>query len=70
MFDEPLIADGVASALGVLAPIDLHDEPFLSTGKIYDVRPDRLLTHEFKSAQRPRTKVVPKLAFGACRTFP
>jgi hypothetical protein len=31
MFDEPLIADGVAFALGVLSAIDLDDEPFLST---------------------------------------
>jgi hypothetical protein len=53
MFDEPLIADGVASALGVLAAIDLDDKSFLSTDKIGHIRPDRLLTHEFESAQRP-----------------
>jgi hypothetical protein len=53
MFDKPLIADGVALAIGVLAPIDLDDDPLLSTNKIYDIRPDRLLTHEFESGERP-----------------
>ena len=50
MFDEPLIANGVASTLGVLAAIDLDDKPFLPTDKIDDIRPNRLLTHEFESA--------------------
>ena len=53
MFEEPLIADGVASAFGVLAAIDLDHEPFLSTDKIDDIRSDRLLTDEFESTQRP-----------------
>jgi hypothetical protein len=53
MVDEPLIADGVATALGVLAAIDLDDKPVLSTDKIDHVRSDRLLTHKFESAQRP-----------------
>ena len=48
MFDEPLIADGVASVLGVLAAIDLDNKPFLSADKVDHVRPDRLLTHEFE----------------------
>ena len=48
MFNEPLIADGVASVLGVLAAIDLDDEPFLSTNKIDDITPNRLLTHKFE----------------------
>jgi hypothetical protein len=43
MFDEPVVADGVASVIGVLATIDLDDEPLLSTDKIRDIRPDRLL---------------------------
>ena len=70
MFDEPLIADGVASVLSVLAAIDLDDEPLLSTNKIDDIWPDRLLTHEFESAERPRTKVSPKFSFGGRRIFP
>jgi len=53
MFDEPLITDGVAFALGVLATIHLDDKPFLSTNKINDIRSDRLLAHELESAQRP-----------------
>ena len=70
MFDEPLIADGVASVLGVLAAIDLDDKPFLSADKVDHVRPDRLLTHELlKSAERPRTKASPKLSFGERRVF-
>ena len=69
MFDEPLIADGVASVLGVLAAIDLDNKPFLSADKVDHVRPDRLLTHEFESAERPRTKASPKLSFGERRVF-
>ncbi len=53
MFDEPSIAHNVRSALGVLASIDLDDNPFLSTDKVDHIRPDRLLTHEFVPAQRP-----------------
>jgi hypothetical protein len=64
MFDEPLIADGVASLLGMLAAIDLDDKPFLSTDKVDSIRADRLLTHEFESAERPRTKLSPKPSFG------
>jgi hypothetical protein len=47
MRDEPSVADGVAFVIGVLAAVDLDNEPLLSTDKIYDIRPDRLLTHEF-----------------------
>jgi len=47
VINEPLIADCVASVIGMLATIDLDDEPFLSTDKIYDIRTDQLLTHEF-----------------------
>jgi hypothetical protein len=70
MRDEPLIAHGVASALRVLATVDLDDEPLLSTDKIHDIRTDRLLTHEFESVERPGAKVSPKLSFGAGRIFP
>ena len=70
MLDEPLIADGVAFALSVLAAVDLNDKPLLSTDKIRDIRPDRLLTHEFESAKRAGAKVSPKLSFGVRRIFP
>jgi hypothetical protein len=53
MFGEPLITHDVASALGVLASIDLDDNPFLSADKVDHIRPDWLLTHEFEPAQRP-----------------
>ncbi len=65
MFNEPLIADGVASVLGVLAAIDLDDKPFLPTNKIDDITPNWLLTHEFESGERPGAKVSPKFLFGA-----
>jgi hypothetical protein len=61
MLDEPPIADGVAPVVGVLAAIDLDDEPLLSTNKIYNIRPDRLLPHEFEPGERPGPKVSPKL---------
>ena len=48
MFDEPLIAGGVALVIRVLATVDFDDESLLSTDKIYDIRPDRLLPHELK----------------------
>ena len=53
MFGEPSIAGGVASALGVLAAIDLDDKALLSTDKIDDVRSNRFLANEFEPAQRP-----------------
>ena len=65
MVGEPSITHDVASAIGVLAGIDLDDEPFLSTNKIDDITPNWLLTHKFESAERPRTEVSPKLLFGA-----
>ncbi len=70
MVDKPLIADGVAFAIGVLATVNLDDEPFLSTDQIYNIRPDRFLTHEFESAERPGAKISPKLAFSDCRISP
>jgi len=51
--DQPSVADGVASALGVLAAIDLDDKALLSTDKIDDVRSNRFLANEFEPAQRP-----------------
>ncbi len=51
MFDEPLIADSVAAVIGVLVTVDFDDEPLLSADKIYDIRPDRLLTHEFETGE-------------------
>ena len=53
MFAEPSIAHGVSSALGMLATVNLDDQPFLSTDEINDVPSDRLLTDEFMPAQRP-----------------
>jgi hypothetical protein len=47
MLDEPSIADNVALAVGVLATIDLDDEPLFSTDEVYDIRPDGLLAYEF-----------------------
>ncbi len=70
MLDEPSISHSVAVAIGVLASVDLEDELFFSTNEIRDVRSDRLLTHEFESAERARTKVAPKLSFGGCRILP
>jgi hypothetical protein len=70
MRDQPLFANGVAFVIGVLAAIDFDDEPLLSTDKIHDIRPDRLLTHEFEPGERSAAKVSPKLSFGACRIVP
>ena len=68
--DEPLITGGVALVIRVLAAVYFDDEPLLSTDKIYDIRTDRLLPHEFETAKRPGTQVVPKLSFSARRVFP
>ncbi len=65
-FDEPLTTGSVTLAIRVLATVDFDDEPLLSTDKIYDIRPDRLLTHEFETAERPGAKISPKLSFSAC----
>jgi hypothetical protein len=70
MLGEPSIPHGVASAPGMLAAIDLDDEPLLAADKIDDVPADRLLTDEFVPAQRSRTKVSPKLSLGGRRVFP
>ena len=66
MLDEPVITDGVTSVVGVLPTVDLDDQPLLSTDEIYDIRPERLLTHEFESAERPGTKISPKLSLSGC----
>jgi hypothetical protein len=67
MLDEPLIADGVAFVIGVLAAVNFDDKPSFSTDKIYDIWPDWLLTHEFKSGERAGAKKSPKLSFSARR---
>jgi len=69
MVDEPSIARDVAPAIGMLAAIELDDEPFLSTNKIYHVRADRLLTHKFKPGERTRPEMTPQLTFGERRFF-
>jgi hypothetical protein len=67
---EPSIAHGIAAVFGMLAAIDLDHQPLLSTNKIDDTRPDRLLTHEFESSKRSSTKVTPKLLFNWRRISP
>jgi hypothetical protein len=66
MFDEPLITGRITLVIRVLAAVDFDDEPLLSTDKIHDIRPDRLLTHEFETAERPGAKISPELSFGTC----
>ncbi len=53
MLYEPSIAHSIAAIFGMLAAIDLDHESHLSTNKIDNIRPDRLLTHEFESGKRP-----------------
>ena len=69
-FDEPSIAGRIALVIRVLTAINLDDESMLSTNKIHDIGPDRLLTDEFETAERPGTKVPPKHSFGARRVLP
>ena len=66
-FDEPLITGRVTLVICVLAAVDFDDEPLLSTGKIDDIRTNRLLTHKFETAERPGAKISPELSFGTCR---
>jgi hypothetical protein len=69
MRDEPLFADGAAAVIGVLAAVDLDDEPLLSTDKIYDIRPDRFLTHEFESGERSGASYLQSLRSAAVEFF-
>jgi hypothetical protein len=46
MPQQPSITLGVAAVLGMLAAIDLDHEAFRPTGKINDVRADRLLAYK------------------------
>jgi hypothetical protein len=39
MLQKPSIARGIAAVVGVLASIDLNHEPFLSAGKVNNIRP-------------------------------
>jgi hypothetical protein len=53
MPQKPSIARGIGGVFGVLAAVDLNHEPFLSTNKVNNIRPDRLLTHKLESSKRP-----------------
>ncbi len=70
MCNEPLFSGDVAAVVGMLATIDLDDEPMLSADKIHDVRPDRLLAHKFESRKRPGAKQPPEFSFCGCCVFP
>ena len=51
---EPIRAARIVSdlcRLGVLAPIDLDDEPFLEANEIGDVRTDRMLAPEAQAVE-------------------
>jgi len=69
MIEEPLVADRIALAVGMLTTIDLDNEPLLSAYKVYDIGSDWFLTYEFEPADRSRTKVAPKFSFGERRIF-
>ncbi len=66
MRDEPLFAYNIAIVIGVLTTVDLDDESLLPTHEIDDTGPNRFLSDEFESGERPGAKVSPQLAFGAC----
>jgi hypothetical protein len=51
MLCEPSIAHGIAVAFSVLAAVNLDCEPLLSTHKIDDIGPYRLLTHELEPSK-------------------
>ena len=70
MCDEPSFAHDITSVIRVLTAVDLDNKPPLPAYKIDNIRPDRLLAHEFVSGKRPGAKVSPQLAFGACGIFP
>jgi len=43
MLQKPSIARGITAVVCVLAAVDLNHETFLSTNKVNNIRPDRLL---------------------------
>jgi hypothetical protein len=49
MIGQPLITLLIARIICVLSSIDFDDEPTLTTHKVHNIRPDRLLAHEFCS---------------------
>jgi hypothetical protein len=57
---EPSIAYQVTFVIGVLATVNLDDEPPLTANKIDDIRPNGFLPHEFETIQRSRAKVFPQ----------
>jgi hypothetical protein len=69
MLNQPSVAHRVVLAFCMLAAVDLDYKTFLPTNKIGNVRPDRLLAYKLEACQRSRTKISPKLLFGASRTL-
>jgi hypothetical protein len=63
MIAKPLVANGVASAFGVLTTVNFNDQALLPANQVYDVGTNRLLANEFHSAERARADTVPDSLF-------
>jgi hypothetical protein len=53
--------------IGMLAPVNLHDQPRSQTHEIRDILPNRHLATKSIAAHAPLTQVVPKTPFGVRR---
>ena len=65
MLAQPPVARDVVGIVGVLPPIDFHDEPLLPTDKINDVAADGLLTDKFCTEQAS-PQPIPQAQLGVC----
>ena len=59
MVCEPSIAHSIAFVVGMLAAVNLDDEPSLTANETDDIWSNRFLPNKFESVQRSQAKVLP-----------
>jgi len=50
---QPIIANLISAAIGMLAAIDPYDQSAFPADKIDDIGTDRLLAHELEASETP-----------------
>jgi hypothetical protein len=69
VISKPFVADRVARAVRVLAPIDLNNETIFPADEIDRIRTDRLLPNELIIVESARTEPMPQSALRVGRNL-
>jgi hypothetical protein len=67
---QPLIAEFIGLALGVLSAVQLNYQTLSATEEIHDIWTNRLLPNKLLAAKSPGSQPAPQFQLSVCRIAP